>query len=433
MQAGRWSVLALGPALMVGCMLEGATDVPATTAGGGGESNVAGKIGSLGNSNLANGVTGGASAGGSSAAGTANGGDSSVTPLFAGAGGEGGAQTVVPTPTPQAGAGGEGGEAGAGGAGGSSGGNACTADTDSDGDNCGACGHSCLGGECKAGHCAPVVLAKDQLQMQGLTADNQYVYWVTSSQNLTGKVQKVAFGGGAITTLATNQSNPGSLVLDQGNLFWSNVYCCSSTIMKVSADGGTATPIATAQPGPQGLTYYDGAVYWPNHVAAGSLMSASTSGGAATTVIANVDRPTSIALDATNIYWTEDGAGVIRKAPRAGGAAALLVSNQKNPTLVNVSATYLYWINDTSMMRQALSGGSAEPFQVADGRATIMVDSKNIYWGNDNGIKLAAHGSNVVQTLVEAKDVSSVGNMWFDAKSVYWTDWKGGRVLRRAR
>lgn len=62
-----------------------------------------------------------------------------------------------------------------------------------------------------------------------------------------------------------------------------------------------------------------------------------------------------------------------------------------------------------------------------------MVDSKNIYWGNENGIKPAPHGSSSVQTLVEAKDVSSVAAMWFDAKSVYWTDCKGGRVLRLAR
>jgi sugar lactone lactonase YvrE len=62
-----------------------------------------------------------------------------------------------------------------------------------------------------------------------------------------------------------------------------------------------------------------------------------------------------------------------------------------------------------------------------------MVDAQNVYWGNEKGIKMAPHGTGAVQTLVDAKDVGSVGHMWFDAKSVYWTDWKGGRVLRLAR
>ena len=357
-----------------------------------------------------------------------SGGNGGESPL--GSGGEGGEPPLV-LPGGEGGAGGEGGEAGAGGAG-----PACTADLATDPENCGVCGHSCLGGQCKSARCTPVELAKDQLQLQGLVGDGSYVYWVTSSQNQTGKVLKVPFAGGQVTTLATNQPNPGGLVLDQGNLFWSNVYCCSSTIMKVSASGnGSATPIASGQAGPQGLTLYDGAVYWPNHVVGGTLMMAATSGGNATPIVSNLDRPAGVAVDSTHVYWIEDVAGIIRKAPRAGGASTLVASGQTAPNLLLASGKDLYWRSGTTMVRLALNASTPEPYQPAELDITSMtLDGQNIYWAAKEGIKMAPLKGGSATTLVTAKETGgSAAALWVDSTSVYWLDYKAGRVVRMAR
>jgi hypothetical protein len=46
----------------------------------------------------------------------------------------------------------------------------CT-DTNTDPNNCGACGHNCLGGACVAGQCQPVILSANQSQPTFLTLD----------------------------------------------------------------------------------------------------------------------------------------------------------------------------------------------------------------------------------------------------------------------
>src|SRR5262245_28739027 len=58
---------------------------------------------------------------------------------------------------------------------------ACVADLKADPANCGACGHSCLGGACAGGVCRPVVLASaERLRWRGLGVDGQDVYFLQS-------------------------------------------------------------------------------------------------------------------------------------------------------------------------------------------------------------------------------------------------------------
>src|ERR1700733_8344667 len=53
------------------------------------------------------------------------------------------------------------------------------------GDNCGRCGHSCMGGPCVGGVCQPVIVATGELGCAGagcetkIAADDDAVYWVT--------------------------------------------------------------------------------------------------------------------------------------------------------------------------------------------------------------------------------------------------------------
>src|SRR5436309_967588 len=77
----------------------------------------------------------------------------------------------------------------------------------SDPNNCGACGHSCLGGACTAGKCAPILLASGQGDsasgvpwypytndigdpLEGpdrIAVDESHAYWL----NLRGEVMRV--------------------------------------------------------------------------------------------------------------------------------------------------------------------------------------------------------------------------------------------------
>ncbi len=72
------------------------------------------------------------------------------------------------------------GGAGVGGGGGGGGGGACTDDFTSDPNNCGLCGHDCLGGECLAGSCQPVSQAFPVPNPVGIYAHGDTLY-ITSN------------------------------------------------------------------------------------------------------------------------------------------------------------------------------------------------------------------------------------------------------------
>lgn len=58
------------------------------------------------------------------------------------------------------------------------GGDVCDIDLDADPENCGSCGHDCLGGECEQGECQPVALHLEG-NLFDLAADEEFVFFST--------------------------------------------------------------------------------------------------------------------------------------------------------------------------------------------------------------------------------------------------------------
>jgi len=83
--------------------------------------------------------------------------------------------------------------------------------------------------------------------------------------------------------------------------------------------GGTAVPVSTVEAEPWGITVDNGSVYWvnknPSGTFANSVRKATLSGGAWTvsTVATAQSGASSIAVDATAIYWTNFAGGQVMK------------------------------------------------------------------------------------------------------------------------
>jgi uncharacterized repeat protein (TIGR03803 family) len=178
----------------------------------------------------------------------------------------------------------------------------------------------------------------------------------------------------------------------------------------------------------------------PNHCGAcGKVCSASSacnSGTCRDTLISGVSDPTAIAVDATNLYFTDSVAGTVMKAALNGDAPSTLGSGQTTPLAIAVDATSVYWANegttansytDGSIMKVALGGGT--PITLASGQSyaqTIAVDATGVYWANagatssDGTIMQVALDGGTPITLASGQS-NSLG-IAIDATSVYWVN-----------
>ncbi len=94
-------------------------------------------------------------------------------------------------------------------------------------------------------------------------------------------------------------------------------------------------------------------------------------------------RTLGIALDATNVYFT-DGSGTIDTCPKTSSATTQLASGQGNPQGIAVDATHVYWVNNAGgangVMAVPVGGGTAVPLAAASAPVRIAVDATSLYF-----------------------------------------------------
>ena len=138
--------------------------------------------------------------------------------------------------------------------------------------------------------------------------------------------------------------------------------------------------------------------------------------------------PTDIAVNATNVYWT-DAAGSVVMAPVGGGTPTTLSTGQVTPRSIVLDATNAYWVAGGAsggVFSVLLAGGTVTTIESSPYARQLAVDATSVYWhatsqGIGSGTLLRApKGGGTATTLA-----SSLNNPWsiaVDATSVYWTD-----------
>src|SRR6266542_3041625 len=95
-------------------------------------------------------------------------------------------------------------------------------DLNSDGRNCGGCGHDCQGGLCQAAKCQPVILASGRNHPTALAIDASNVYWVDTGDlaGNNGAVMQVAANGASLPVpLAPSQPFPQGIAADGTSVY----------------------------------------------------------------------------------------------------------------------------------------------------------------------------------------------------------------------
>jgi hypothetical protein len=311
----------------------------------------------------------------------------------------------------------------------------CT-DTTSNPSNCGSCGHVCQNTTCTNGACDSLLLSSGFVPPGRLAIDANDAYWT----NGDGTIRSVPLAGGTTTTLATGLSQPMGIAVDA-----QNVYAVSHDGRIVSvplAGASTVTVLAQTQPNPYALAIDATNVYWSNvgsGAGNGSIMACAKAGcGQAPTTLASgihVQYPYGLTVSGGNVYWTSfNFGGEIDAVPTTGGTFTTFSSNLGYP----------YELAITGSVTLAVlygQGGSIALVPSGGGSATSLVggqsfptegttDGTAAYWtltvpSAQNGATLMKAPLATGQAEVLAKNTQPAGSVQVDAQYVYWLSNEG--------
>jgi hypothetical protein len=132
-------------------------------------------------------------------------------------------------------------------------------------------------------------------------------------------------------------------------------------------------------------------VYWFDS-AIPALMKGPLDGGA-TTILASASGD-AIAVDATNVYWIADFS--VSKVPIAGGATVILASGLLGPTSIAVDALNVYFTDGSfqggdDIKSVPINGGAVTTITYGTG-TSIAVDATSVYWASTEGVSKAPLG-----------------------------------------
>jgi hypothetical protein len=254
------------------------------------------------------------------------------------------------------------------------------------------------------------------------------------------------------------------IAVDATSVYWTTTYPGAVLKCAISGCGGQPTQLASAPSGQGygGIAVDDTDVYWVTDNSSidvmgnwvdgpHSIMKCAINGCNTPTELVGGLEPGSlpgrIALDATNVYWTNPGYGVtgtVMTCAKAGcgGMPTTLASEQDAPWDIAVDASNVYWINigggDGAVMSCPKGNGGGffgtpPPTLLTDGiliftPGGIAADGSNVYFTDQalgTVMKCASGGCGGRPTEI-AEGQDGPGGIVVDAHSVYWVNAFGG-------
>jgi hypothetical protein len=146
--------------------------------------------------------------------------------------------------------------------------------------------------------------------------------------------------------LLTGNTLTNGLAIDATNVFWVNRF--DGNVKKADPDLKNDTVLAKGDV-PWDIAVDGTNVYWTelgSPSGTGKVMKAAKSDGSGATMLAmDPVGPQGIAVDAAGVYWANKNDGTIKSVPLAGGPIKVLAQGQAKPANVAVDAAHVYWTN----------------------------------------------------------------------------------------
>lgn len=124
---------------------------------------------------------------------------------------------------------------------------------------------------------------------------------------------------------------------------------------------------------------------------AGSIRRMPRGGGAVSTIVSGLDHPTSLALDADRLYFTDAGSfdgAAVRSARLDGSDLTTIAMVASSSVAVDAHAVY-YTSGDGIVKVDKASGASSELVTGLRTPGNLVIRSGNLYWANATSVALS--------------------------------------------
>ena len=180
-----------------------------------------------------------------------------------------------------------------------------------------------------------------------MVVGTDYIWWTGEPDDIM-RAPRLGLPDGGVADLLTLNPLSNGLAADASYLYWTNRF--DGFVKKANYDLTGETPLASGDV-PWDVVVDATSIYWTEQgliKGTGKVMKAKkTDGSGPTMIAADGQGPQGIAIDATHVYWANKDDGTIKRAPLAGGKAVTLAPGQSGPANVVVDATHVYWTNFT--------------------------------------------------------------------------------------
>ncbi len=312
-------------------------------------------------------------------------------------------------------------------------GSTCVDETN-DPQNCGACGHDCMGGQCTGSVCKPFLYASST-DAYDIVVVNDTLYWVDQATTVW------TCSGTATTctpaTLVGSQNQPTRITYDGSScLFWTNNAGGSNGSIGSHQLGATSCPTRTSLGAPQGIAADANYVFWSD-TATSQVNRLPRSGGSLSSL--TVTQPAGIAIFGTSVYWADDGASRVQSSPESSWIPGLVAGGQSTPWAFSVSPSFIYWVDfaDPGAVWQSdgttpnqVVGAQVNPIRIASSATTI-------YWtefgaSTMDGALRSCDPSNCTSPATPAGSLAQPVGLALGSKAVYYGTTGDHRLWRLA-
>ena len=302
-------------------------------------------------------------------------------------------------------------------------------DLGSDGANCGACGHDCLGGGCIQGACQPtVVLGPGAFPPAGQPL----------SIAVYGGSLYVGLGSGQVVTATLDGATPKDIAFVSGPAVGlavtsNGIYVASEQRAMLFDFSGSQKFGSSQDGGVRHVAANDLAMVWTATLG-NRVRSAAPTGGNQSTVSLSENQPGSIILDGNFARWL-NATGEIREGMiQGGGAGTTIFAGPPNAHHLILDAGQHFWVADAQIFRGILGNGISPIHPADDFVGGLVADGTYLYWtSSQNGEVWRGTEDGSLPKALVATGQANPTEMAVAPLAIYWINQGDGTIMRLAR